>query len=114
MKYKVLTDCFGFRGRYWEKGTVVEVSKEENPPKHFAPMESVVDVHKVPHRTEPLEMEPGKNREVYGGFAHEMSKKKIPRIPTVEDIPNNAEPKPKKKRATRKRAVRKSTKKSEG
>ncbi|RJO64166.1 MAG: hypothetical protein C4540_04610 [Candidatus Omnitrophota bacterium] len=34
-KYEVLRDCYGFQNRYWEKGEIVEIDPEMNPPKHF-------------------------------------------------------------------------------
>lgn len=33
--YQVLCDCYGFQGRYWEKGMIVEIDPKENPPHHF-------------------------------------------------------------------------------
>lgn len=34
-KYTVLRDCHGFQGRYWSKGTVIELADDVTPPKHF-------------------------------------------------------------------------------
>lgn len=34
-KYEVLRDCYGFMGRYWEKGDIVEIDSKNNPPHHF-------------------------------------------------------------------------------
>lgn len=39
MKYLVLRDCYGFKGRYWNAGTVVELDESENPPHHFQKIE---------------------------------------------------------------------------
>jgi len=34
-KYEVLRDCYGFQGRYWEKGMIVDIDPKDNPPHHF-------------------------------------------------------------------------------
>jgi len=34
-KYKVLRDCYGFKGGYWKEGVIVNLADGENPPKHF-------------------------------------------------------------------------------
>lgn len=34
-RYQVLRDCFGFKGRSWKKGEVVELGASEKPPHHF-------------------------------------------------------------------------------
>jgi hypothetical protein len=39
MKYKVLRNCYGFQGRYWEKGQVVDLDPTSKPPEHFEPLE---------------------------------------------------------------------------
>lgn len=38
MKYCALVACYGFQGKYWEMGEVVELSPGEKPPEHFAPI----------------------------------------------------------------------------
>jgi hypothetical protein len=38
MKYLVLCDCYGFQGRLWEKGAIVDIDVEEQPPHHFQPL----------------------------------------------------------------------------
>jgi len=38
MKYLVLRDCYGFKKRYWNKGTVVELDASEKPPHQFQPI----------------------------------------------------------------------------
>jgi len=101
MKYKVMTTCFGFRGRKWEAGEVVDINPSENPPKHFvslasAPPEEV----RIPHRTEPQEMPIGKNREVEGGLAHGLNLK-LDRILTTDKVPNNVQQPVKLKRRGR-------------
>jgi hypothetical protein len=35
MKYVVSCNCYGFRGRYWCEGEIVEVNPKEKPPEHF-------------------------------------------------------------------------------
>lgn len=35
MKYLVLRDCYGFKKRYWTKGTIVELDASEKPPHQF-------------------------------------------------------------------------------
>ena len=35
MKYRVIRNCYGFKGRYWEKDQIVEVDNTEIPPEHF-------------------------------------------------------------------------------
>jgi len=34
-RYQVIQDCYGFQGRYWEKGEIVEIDPKDNPPKYF-------------------------------------------------------------------------------
>jgi hypothetical protein len=34
-QYQVLRDCYGFQGRYWEKGMIVDIDPKDNPPHHF-------------------------------------------------------------------------------
>lgn len=34
-KYEVLRDCYGFQGRYWEKGEIIDIDPKERPPIHF-------------------------------------------------------------------------------
>ena len=80
----------GFRGQFWEKGTIVEVGSNEKPPKHFVPIEQVVpDQPKVePHRTEAKEVMPGKTLEVKGGMAAGLKKQRLKRIMTIDEVPN--------------------------
>lgn len=52
-KYEVLRDCYGFQGRYWEKGEIVEINPKDNPPHHFKKIEgksvaSVVSSEEAP------------------------------------------------------------------
>ena len=103
MKYKVTVDCFGFRGQYWVKGTIVDVSPGEKPPRHFSPLESVVEENKVePHRTEAKEMPAGKTLEVKGGMAAGLENQKLDRVLTTDKVPNNVpEETPKKRRRGR-------------
>lgn len=98
-----MTDCVGFQGRYWVAGTIVDIDPSQNPPRFFVPLETVVEQQKVVHRTEPIEMTPGKNREVVGGLAHDLNKTVLPRILTTDKLPNNVEPIIKKKRLGRPR-----------
>jgi hypothetical protein len=39
MKYLVLRDCYGFKGRFWHKDEIVELAENENPPHHFQHIE---------------------------------------------------------------------------
>lgn len=39
--YVVSEDCFGFRGRYWNKGEKVELEEGEKPPRQFKPVKPV-------------------------------------------------------------------------
>lgn len=34
-KYIVKTRCFGFKGRLWEEGTIVDLDDDAEPPRHF-------------------------------------------------------------------------------
>jgi hypothetical protein len=34
-RYQVTQDCYGFQGRYWDKGEIVDIDPKENPPKYF-------------------------------------------------------------------------------
>ncbi|MFA5217138.1 hypothetical protein [Sulfuricurvum sp.] len=103
MDYKVVRTCFGFRGLKWIEGTIVhDIDPSENPPKHFVPLnQAPKEEPKEPHRTEPKEMDPGKSREVTGGFAHGSGIQKIDRIMTTDKVPNNAKQNPKLKRRPR-------------
>jgi hypothetical protein len=49
MQYRVLRDTYGFKGRFWAKGEVVEIDPKEKPPRHFAPV----------NKPTPKEPEPG-------------------------------------------------------
>lgn len=100
-----MTKCFGFRGKVWEEGEIVEVLPSENPPKHFMLLEEVSEVKKTePHRTEPMEMVAGKNREVIGGLGNTMEGQKIPRIMTTDKVPNNVKSVIKRKANNKRRA----------
>ena len=35
LKYKVVRDCHGFKGRYWTEGEIVDLPEGDNPPRHF-------------------------------------------------------------------------------
>jgi hypothetical protein len=95
MKYKVVTKCIGFRGRKWNEGTIVDIDPSENPPRYFVPLEQAPKpTITEPHRTEPMEMAPGKSREVIGGIGAGLEKQKIGRILTTDKVPN-AKPKTK-------------------
>jgi hypothetical protein len=92
MDYKVVTKCVGFQGKKWEVGTIVDIDPSENPPKHFVPLNQVASEPQKktePHRTEPVEMAPGKNREVIGGMGSGLEKQKLGRIMTTDKVPND-------------------------
>ena len=95
MKYLVKTNCAGFRGIYWERGTIVDIDPEENPPKHFEPIGEVESEKEKPvDPRAPVEVEPGKNRSVTGGFAATIEKNKLDRVLTTDKVPNGIEPPP--------------------
>ncbi len=39
-KYIVTRDNYGFKGKYWTEGEIVELANGENPPRHFKVLES--------------------------------------------------------------------------
>lgn len=39
-KYIVTRDNYGFKGKYWTEGEIVELASGENPPRHFKVLES--------------------------------------------------------------------------
>lgn len=59
-KYRVLTNCYGFLNRYWEKHEVVDLDESLNPPEHFLPIkeESAVE----PAKAEPVQKEKPKQK----------------------------------------------------
>ena len=97
MEYKVINSCHGFLGRMWEKGEVVEIDPAMNPPRHFVPLEDAVpDPPKPkPHRTEAVELAPGKQRAVEGGLSTGQAVNKIGRMAdmTTDKVPNQAQEK---------------------
>lgn len=38
MKYKAIRSNYGFRGKYWYEGDIVEIDKDEKVPHHFEPI----------------------------------------------------------------------------
>ena len=114
MKYKVINSCFGFRGRYWTAGEVVDLDPSENPPRHFVPLEEVpVEAPRVPHRTEAVEVIPGQQRKVIGGMSVGLEKTKVDRIMTTDKVPIGKEVvKKTPKRRTKKKADAGSVKRS--
>ena len=101
-----MTTCFGYKGRKWIAGEIVELDPSDpNIPRHIVSLEKAPEeVKTVPHRTEAQEMPLGKNRDVVGGMNAGLEKTKVPRIPTVKDIPNNVVPKVKLKRGRPKKS----------
>ncbi len=92
MKYRVVTNCAGFRGQFWEKGTIVDLDPKENPPHHFVPVDKNPEPPKPPpHRTEAIEVEPGQERKVVGGMSAGLEVNKIDRIMTVDKVPNQSQ-----------------------
>jgi hypothetical protein len=61
MKYIVETTCYGFKGQYWEKGTVIELSDKETPPPHFKPMAEEVSAE-LPAKAEVAQKEKPKQK----------------------------------------------------
>jgi hypothetical protein len=57
MKYRVLRNCDGFMGRYWEKDAVVDIDPALNPPEHFKLLEVPVVVPPVEEKEAPIETE---------------------------------------------------------
>lgn len=55
MKYRVLRDCYGFKGAYWEKGQLVDLSDHETPPSHFEPLEKPMVAEKQNQDAAPQE-----------------------------------------------------------
>lgn len=57
MKYRVLRDNYGFMGRYWESGKIVEIPETLKAPRHFEAVvpraEVVKPIAEVPVKTEP-------------------------------------------------------------
>ena len=44
MKYKVTVDNYGFMGRYWDAGTIVDLDESLKPPEHFVPLDTKQDI----------------------------------------------------------------------
>ncbi len=59
-RYRVLNDCYGFQGRYWEKDQIAEIDPKENPPKHF---QLVGDSDVVPGEKGPKTKDPAASSE---------------------------------------------------
>ena len=58
-KWIVKRTCHGFKGRYWEEGTIVELEDDVNPPNHFERYDS--KKIKITEKTEivdPMKPEP--------------------------------------------------------
>ncbi|MBL0320285.1 MAG: hypothetical protein IPP74_13495 [Alphaproteobacteria bacterium] len=55
MKYRVIRNCYGFKGRYWSKDQIVEVDGSEIPPEHFDKIEQIqpIEIEKVDEHVEP-------------------------------------------------------------
>ena len=87
MKYKVVTRCFGYQGRLWEVGEIVDVREgDELPPKHFILLE-IEKVKPAPHRTEAREVKPGESLDVKGGMGLGLKAQKIDRVMTTDKVP---------------------------
>jgi hypothetical protein len=90
MRYRVVRDCAGFRGRFWEKGTIVDIDPSENPPHHFVPADANPEpIKPPPHRTEAVEVAPGQERKVIGGMNVGLDVNRIDRVMTVDKVPNS-------------------------
>ena len=44
MKYKVMVDNYGFMGRYWDAGMIVDIDDNLTPPEHFVPLNPKQDI----------------------------------------------------------------------
>lgn len=40
MKYRAIRDSYGFMGRFWNQGEIVDLPPGEKPNKHFEPADS--------------------------------------------------------------------------
>ena len=99
-KYKVITTCHGFKRRYWEKGTIVELEDNENPPHHFVLVGSGEDVDsgkKNPVDTSPIAFSQMKQPVVVGGFASSLAAEQV-KNPMIRDPLPEVKAKTKKKR----------------
>lgn len=39
MRYRVVSSQYGFKNRFWQKGTIVDIDEKENPPDNcFMPL----------------------------------------------------------------------------
>jgi hypothetical protein len=72
MKYRVLRDCYGFMGRYWDAGKVVEIPDNLKPPHHFEAVEATKE------EVTPQEPPSAKSEEAIVPAAPEPVKKREP------------------------------------
>lgn len=95
MKYKAIRRSYGFLGRLWNVDDIVDVDDSVIPPHHFVPIGAVKKPVVDPGK--PVELEPGQQLKVKGGFGHNLSSTPLPRILTTDVVPNNVSPAPLKK-----------------
>lgn len=86
--YRVKTNCYGFKGKYWEESTIVQLEDDEEPPIHFelmgvlqAPETNQNDTTLDPQK--PLPFELGKPVRPKGGFGSSIN-------PNPPEIPMTA------------------------
>jgi hypothetical protein len=98
-KYKVARNCYGFMGRYWTEGSIVDLPNESRPPYHFEligekpdpekkPDPPVVPVpaQEKPNRRDvmkPITVEVGKPVVPIGGFASSIDLAEVKQVETA-------------------------------
>lgn len=100
-KYKVIRTCHGFKRRYWEEGTIVELEDNENPPHHFVLLNSGEDGgngKKTPVVESPVAFSQMRQPVALGGFASSLAAEQV-KNPMIRDpLPEPVKTKTKKKR----------------
>lgn len=100
-KYLVKVTCYGFKGRMWDAGQIVDLRDDEYPPKHFERLDKGIikkpvepDTGHVPLSTVGIPPSPDH------GFGNNAAKPNMLRQKTaaevLKDHPGNPEPKAQK------------------
>jgi hypothetical protein len=56
MKYKVMRDCHGYKGKYWKQDDIVEFDADDTPPRHFLPLDGSPKAKEVLRKDEEEKM----------------------------------------------------------
>lgn len=54
MKYRAIRKSYGFQGRFWDEGDIVDVKDGTRPPEHFAPLSEMPEAEPKPTEPETL------------------------------------------------------------